>query len=279
MGFRCANSIVVLLVVILSSTVPGNGESLDMRTVVQAAANTKVDKSLKIEVKPLIPAPSNPIQWPAWREALQAEREQMKRRLAYDDTLYRRPDFAWVPSCYCCCFVMMCDKQFYDPATQRFTVDAFVADGVRRFGGFDAVVLWHAYPRIGFDNRNQLDFYRNTPGGLLGLKELCRQLHEHGVKVFIDYNPWDTGTRREGKPDADALVEMIQSIEADGIFLDTLHEGFAEIRTKLVPFLKSECNILYVLSFRPKARLCRAEAEESISIASPKANQKVKLIY
>jgi formylglycine-generating enzyme required for sulfatase activity len=204
-----------------------------MRTVVQAAANTKVDKSLKIEVKPLIPAPSNPIQWPAWREALQAEREQMKRRLAYDDTLYRRPDFAWVPSCYCCCFVMMCDKQFYDRATQRFTVDAFVADGVRRFGGFDAVVLWHAYPRIGFDNRNQLDFYRDTPGGLPGLKELCRQLHEHGVKVFIDYNPWDTGTRREGKPDADALVELIQSIEADGIFLDTLHEGFAEIRTKL----------------------------------------------
>ncbi len=44
-------------------------------------------------------------------------------------------------------------------------------------------------------------------------------------------------------------------------------------------FLKSECNILYVLLFRPKARLCRAEAEESISIASPKANQKVKLIY
>jgi len=60
-----------------------------------------------------------------------------------------------------------------------------------------------------------------------------------------------------------------------------------------MPFLKSECNILYALSFRPKARLCCAEVkrhsdrsdakhrevEESISIASPKANQKVKLIY
>lgn len=233
MGFWYAKSIVVLIMVILSSTVPGNCESLDMLTAVQAALNTNVDKSLKIEVKPLIPAPSNPVQWPAWREALQTEREQMKRRLAYDDTLYRRPDFAWVPSCYSCCFVMMCDRQFYDSATQRFTVDAFVADGIRRFGGFDAVVLWHAYPRIGFDKRNQFDFYRDTPGGLPGLKELCRQLHEHGVKVFIDYNPWDTGTRRDRKSDADALVELIQSIEADGIFLDTLHEGFAEIRAKL----------------------------------------------
>jgi len=60
-----------------------------------------------------------------------------------------------------------------------------------------------------------------------------------------------------------------------------------------MPFLKSECNILYRLSSRPKARLCRAEAkrhsdrsdakhreaQESIQIASPKANQKVRLIY
>jgi hypothetical protein len=29
--------------------------------------------------------------------------------------------------------------------------------------------------------------------------------HQRGVRVFIDYNPWDTGTRREGKPDHDAL--------------------------------------------------------------------------
>ncbi|MCK4294542.1 MAG: SUMF1/EgtB/PvdO family nonheme iron enzyme [Planctomycetes bacterium] len=233
MGFRCTSSTMVLLVVVLGSTVPGNGESLDMRTVSQAATTTEADKTLKIEVKPLVPAPSNPTQWPAWREALQVERERMRKRLAYDDTLYRRPDFAWVPSCYCCCFVMMCDKQFYDPANRRFTVDAFVAEGLQRFSGYDAVVLWHAYPRIGFDNRNQFDFYRDTPGGLPGLRELCRQLHDHGVKVFIDYNPWDTGTRPEGKPDADALVELIQSVQADGIFLDTLHEGFAEIRTKL----------------------------------------------
>jgi len=55
-----------------------------------------------------------------------------------------------------------------------------------------------------------------------------------------------------------------------------------------MPFLKSECNILYALSFRPKKAAALSEAEgdakhheveESISIASPKANQKVKLIY
>ena len=29
----------------------------------------------------------------------------------------------------------------------------------------DAVVIWQAYPNIGFDERNQFDFYRDLPGG------------------------------------------------------------------------------------------------------------------
>lgn len=231
MVFPYANSLVVSLVVVLGSTVSGNGESSYITNLL--ATKTKIDSKLNIEIKLLIPAPTDPNQWPAWRQALHEKRQHMKRQLGYDDTLYQRPDFAWVPSCYCCCFVMMCDRQFYDPVTRRFTVDAFVADGIRRFGGYDAVVLWHAYPRIGFDNRNQFDFYRDTPGSVPGLRELCRQLHNHDLKVFIDYNPWDTGTRREGKPDIEVLLELVEMIEADGIFLDTLHEGFSGIRTKL----------------------------------------------
>ncbi len=60
-----------------------------------------------------------------------------------------------------------------------------------------------AYPRIGVDDRNQFDFYRDMPGGLNGLRELSRRCHRRNVKVLIDYNPWDTGTRREGKNDLD----------------------------------------------------------------------------
>ncbi len=186
-----------------------------------------------VEVKPLVPAPSEPSKWGPWREALVAERRKVRQQLRYTDESYRRREFAWVPSCYCCCFAMMYDQRFYDRESGRYTIDQFLNEGTQEFGGYDAMVLWHAYPRIGFDDRNQFDFYRDMPGGLAGLRELSRAIHRHGVKVFLDYNPWDTGTRREAKSDAQMLAEFVDAIEADGIFLDTLHEGMQELRAQL----------------------------------------------
>jgi formylglycine-generating enzyme required for sulfatase activity len=178
-------------------------------------------------------APSDPAQWPAFRDALAAWRETTRSRLDYKDALYRRKEFAWSASNYACCFVMMSDETFYDWRADRYSVKAFLEHGQREFGGYDSVVLWHAYPRIGLDERNQFDFYRDMPGGLTGVREAVRQFHRHAVRVYIDYNPWDTGTRRENKSDLDALVEFVQALEADGIFLDTMSQGAAEFRVRL----------------------------------------------
>jgi formylglycine-generating enzyme required for sulfatase activity len=181
----------------------------------------------------VISAPADPAQWPAWREELRAWRTKARQATRYDGSLYGRSDFAWVTSDFSCCFVMMCDETFHEPKQGRFAVESFLAQGEREFGGYDSLVLWHAYPRIGFDERNQFDFYRDMPGGLAGLREVSRACHARGVRVFIDYNPWDTGTRREGKPDVDALTELVAALEADGIFLDTMSQGAAEFRAKL----------------------------------------------
>ena len=81
-------------------------------------------------------------------------------------------------------------------------------------------MLWHAYPVIGLDDRNQWDFYRDVDG----LAELVAHLHAAGVKVFVDYNPWDTGTRRSGD-DATELAALVADLDIDGVFLDTLKEG------------------------------------------------------
>lgn len=181
----------------------------------------------------LLPSPNDPRDWPAWRATLQTWRTQARGRLNYSDALYRRPEFAWAATNFSCCFLMLCDGRFYDARRGRYRVKEFVEAGRRDFGGFDSVVLWHAYPRIGTDDRNQFDFYRDLPGGLPAVRGVTRELHRLGVKVFIDYNPWDTGTRREPQGDLDALAAMVGAIEADGIFLDTMAQGAAAFREKL----------------------------------------------
>ena len=189
--------------------------------------------SIKIEGSPIILAPDDPALWPAWRAELHHWRAATLQQLGYDDALYRQQDFAWVSSCFSCAFAMMNDLAFYDPATNQFTISKFLEEGRREFGGYDALVLWHAYPNIGFDPRNQFDFYRDMPGGLAGLRAVSRELRANGVRVFIAYNPWDTGTRREGRADLDVLADFVREIEADGIFLDTMKHGAPEFRTLL----------------------------------------------
>lgn len=181
----------------------------------------------------IIPAPDDPAQWPEFRRRLAEWREGARRKLGYNGALYSRNDFQWVPRAFSCCFVMLLDETFYDPRQGRYTVDSFLDTGIREFGGFDGLVLWHAYPKIGIDARNQFDFYRDMPGGLAGLREVTAQCHRRGVRVYIDYHPWDTGTRREGVSDLDALIGMLKALDADGIFLDTMSKGAAEFRARL----------------------------------------------
>lgn len=181
----------------------------------------------------LIQAPDDPREWSAFRQQLTEWRTRKRAEIGYDDRLYGRADLKWAASSFACCFAMLCDEEFYSLEQARYLVQAWLDEGEREFGGYDSLVLWHAYPRIGVDERNQFDMYRDMPGGLKGLRGVVDQLHRRNVKAYIDYNPWDTGTRREGKRDIDALADLVGAIDADGIFLDTMSQGAAEFRAKL----------------------------------------------
>jgi formylglycine-generating enzyme required for sulfatase activity len=178
----------------------------------------------------IIPAPDDPDLWEEWRIALQSWRKRKQSQLKYDGTSYLSDEFNWVSSNFSCCFIMICDSDFYDYKANEYRIHGLIKRGKQEYGGYDSVVLWHAYPRIGLDDRNQYDFYREMPHGLSGIKEVTEQFHQAGIKVFIDYNPWDKGTRREQQPDIDLLIDLLKSIDADGIFLDTMKDapGFRE---------------------------------------------------
>ncbi|MEV0645971.1 SUMF1/EgtB/PvdO family nonheme iron enzyme [Phytomonospora sp. NPDC050363] len=174
-------------------------------------------------------APDDPAEWPAWRAALSRWRTDAVERIAYDDELYARPEFDWVATNYVVCLAWLWDELLYDHATGRFTPERFLEVAQRDFGGFDGVVLWHAYPVIGLDDRNQFDFYRQVPE----LPGLVAAFQARGVRVFVDYNPWDVGTRREAVDDIAAVAQIVEWLGVDGVFLDTMKEGGTVLREAL----------------------------------------------
>lgn len=209
----------------LNLTIPG--------ALVAASAGEAVAQAPQWTDMPLVPAPGNPAEWPAFREALAEWREQEKKRTGYDGSIYNRSEFAWVPSSFAFSKVMLWDERFYNRKRNRYEVDAWVDEGIREFGGYDSIMLWHAFPRIGVDDRNQFDYYRDTPGGMAGVRKLTQAFQARGLKVHIDYNPWDRSTRREDVTDIDAIAATVRAIGADGVFLDTMRNGPPEFRTKL----------------------------------------------
>jgi iron(II)-dependent oxidoreductase len=114
------------------------------------------------------------------------------------------------------------EKAYIDAEAGGFRADEFLADARADFGAVDEVILWQAYPRLGLDHRNQFDYYRDLPGGMTELIRMIRFLHDAGVRVFLAYNPWDVGTRREPHSDAETLAWFLQATGADGVFLDTI---------------------------------------------------------
>jgi hypothetical protein len=182
-----------------------------------------------LDTAKILAAPDDPADWPAWREALARWRAEAALRIGYDGTAYDRPEFAWTRSCFAVALVWLWDELLYDHAAGRFTPERFCAESEREFGGFDGVVLWHAYPVIGIDERNQFDYYRDVPG----LRGLVDALHERGIRVFVDYNPWDAGTRREAAGDDAALAELVRDVDNDGVFLDTMKEARPAFRSAL----------------------------------------------
>ena len=173
-----------------------------------------------------MPHPRDPAEWPAWRDALKRWRSEATARVAYDDSAYALPEFAWTRGCFSVALVWLWDELLYDHAAARFTPERFCDESEREFGGFDGVVLWHAYPVIGIDERNQFDYYRDVPG----IRALVETFQQRGIRVFVNYNPWDVGTRREAVDDDEALGLLVGELGADGVFLDTMKEAQPGLR-------------------------------------------------
>ncbi|MFD6178451.1 MULTISPECIES: formylglycine-generating enzyme family protein [unclassified Isoptericola] len=201
---------------------------IDRPTDVPTGGPLTPEQSVALDEAKIFVGPQDPADRPAWRERLAAWRSDARERHGYTGTAYDRPEAAWAARCRTVAQVWLWDELLYSFAEGRFTPERFLADAAERFAGLDAVVLWHAYPVIGIDDRNQWDYYRDVPG----IVDLVAAFHAAGLHVFVDYNPWDTGTRRGGD-DLTELAALVRDLGADGVFLDTLKKAEPELVARL----------------------------------------------
>lgn len=179
------------------------------------------DLSVLDEAK-IFAAPDDPADWPAWRAALTRWRSETRRRIAYDPHRYADPrrlarvmNIAW-----------LWDELLYDHACGVFTVDRYLDTAEAEFGGFDGVTLWNAYPVLGIDERNHFAFFEDVPE----LPDVVAAFQRRGVRVYLSYYPWETGSGEEA---IGTVMGLVGKLGVDGVFLDSSKEGSTALRAAL----------------------------------------------
>ncbi len=165
--------------------------------------------------------PCNPSSQQEWLKDVTHWRMERRIRIGYDPARYEMPALQWTQSSFIQPQMMVHDRYFYDPVANQYTVDKYLDDLTKRYGGIDAVLVWATYPNMGIDDRNQLDMVRSMPGGVEGVQKMVEDFHRRGVRVLFPMMMWDQGTRDPGYDWPASIASLMKSIDADGINGDT----------------------------------------------------------
>ncbi|MCD6115903.1 hypothetical protein J7K93_02720 [bacterium] len=179
-----------------------------------------------------------------WHAAFQAFKKYIRSH--FDFTYYKRPIQKKYRQRFVSHFTFLYGHDIYVPESNQFRLNKFLDEGELNFGGYDYMLLWHDYPRVGLDDRDQFDMYQDLPGGLAGLKKMVDQAHARGVQVFIPYKPWDIMKGRKDHFVQEARI--VKAIGADGIFLDTMNKSDKAFRDAVD---EVNPNVVFVSEGRP----------------------------
>ncbi len=102
----------------------------------------------------------------------------------FDNSLYERADLAWIKESYLIILQMAWDREFYDRTTGKYTFPDLLRKGNELFGNIDVYGIWPTWPRLGLDQRNQWDLYRDLPGGTIQLRNFGRLCTTEQYEIF-----------------------------------------------------------------------------------------------
>jgi len=179
------------------------------------------DSGFKIEGSQMA-GPTTPADFSTWLSDAQHWRMERRIRIGYEGSQYDRPELKWTQASFIQPLMMIHERYFYDPVAGKYTVDRYLDDLERRYGGIDSVLIWQSYPNMGIDSRSQYEMLLDIPGGVAGLKQMIADFHRRGVRVLFPVMVWDQGTRDVGSPNWSATARLLADIGADGAFGDTL---------------------------------------------------------
>jgi formylglycine-generating enzyme required for sulfatase activity len=187
-----------------------------------AATSAYSQPKIQGVLKELFSGPASPADHDTGLSDMKKWRTEERKKLNFNDAEYLRPEFGWVKKTFVYVQMMAHDRYFYDAASGKYTVDRYLDDLEKRYGGIDAVLIWPTYPNIGIDNRNQFDLFAAMPGGIEGIKKMIIDFKKRGVRVFFPIMIWDRGTRKINDSMAVALVKEMKEVGADGLNGDTM---------------------------------------------------------
>jgi iron(II)-dependent oxidoreductase len=147
---------------------------------------------------------------------------------SFDNGTFDRKDLQWMKGSYLMLLQFAWDKKYYDARQNRYNFYSSFNEFDSLTGGYDIYTLWPTWPRLGLDQRNQWDMYRDLPGGLAELRKQADFLHRKGKKYFISYNPWDESTRKEDQ--LKGMEDLLRATDADGVVLDTKGSSSRELQ-------------------------------------------------
>jgi formylglycine-generating enzyme required for sulfatase activity len=177
-----------------------------------------------------------------WQDGL---RLMFQDRMLYDiepgtfnNAIYEREDLKWVRKVYAGHFLAAWHNYFYDATKQAYTYEDFNKQINQLYGGDDFTILWHGWPMLGMDQRNQFDIFRSLPKGIVGVREQSRMaLNKYNNRLFTAFMPWDlpAGTNqmynstRSGSS-FEGLAKVAREAELWGTMFDTRSESKLEMQ-------------------------------------------------
>ena len=153
-------------------------------------------------------------------------------RRKYDLRRYQLPGTVWCQKTYLQHFTFAYGKEIFDYERNAIDIDRLFSDG-ERFGGYDAIIYWPLYPRLGLDERTQWELYDELPAGRKTLKTMADACHSRGARFFLPFMPWDVRSFESLDDQAKEIERLVAETGVDGFFLDTM-DWIPESFTRLI---------------------------------------------